>query len=424
MYKCSDNSSNSDIVQESKNISFAVLSDPHYFAPELGCDQASYKAESKTETKLTAESKAIFEAFISNLASDKVSALIIPGDLTNNGEKINHLQMKAMLERIEQSGKKVFVIPGNHDINNPFSYQYSGSTKTRIDNISPDEFKEIYKEFGYSEAFSSDPASLSYAANLDERTILLGIDGSRYKEYTNKDAISSGKVSDAAKSWILNTLTAAKKSNKKVIAFMHFGLVEHFGGQIANPITANYILENYSEIRDLLADNGVKVVFTGHFHANDAVDGISSSSNHICDIETGSAITYPHSYRIVNLDYSKNLLSVDTKHIENVNYSTGGKSFSEYSIERTKNGLVNFFNYNWTKIPREYPDSLKNLLRTQFVEAVFAHYVGDEKISAEALAAAESLSNSSDMILKMIGVSIKSIYTDLAPSDNKFNVAF
>ena len=50
---------------------------------------------------------------------------------------------------------------------------------------------------------------------------------------------------------------------------MHHGIVEHFMGE--SVIFPDYLVDNWSARADELMQAGLKVIFTGHFHANDAI---------------------------------------------------------------------------------------------------------------------------------------------------------
>ena len=89
----------------------------------------------------------------------------LSGDLTNNGEKKSHQKLANLLGEIERSGKtKVLVIPGNHDIDNPWARSFEGDKQVLADSVSPKEFTKIYGDFGYKEAISRDKKTLSYLA--------------------------------------------------------------------------------------------------------------------------------------------------------------------------------------------------------------------------------------------------------------------
>ncbi len=416
LFSCSDDNSNVNRIEDSP-LKIAIYTDCHYFASELGSG-SEFDYYCKTENKLVAESQALNASLVDNIIAENCNIVLIPGDLTLNGEKANHLKMQELLTNIENSGKKVFVIPGNHDINNPFSYKYIQSERTKIDNINKDEFVNIYNNFGYSDAYSRDVNSLSYSADLDSSTILLALDGTKYEQYTATGTISSGEIKDQTIAWMNQILHNAKSSNKRIIAMMHHSLIEHFAGQSSNPISGDYVLDNGAIISKILADSGVSVIFTGHFHANDISQFVSESGNTIFDIETGSVLTYPHSYRIAELTKSK--IKITTKNISNVKYNDI-VDFDSYSVIKTKSLLVNYFNSYWNaftaNFPGNYSQETKTLVKESFVSAVFAHYIGDESINEETSQSIKILSESESTGLNIIAYLMSAIYTDLTPKD-------
>ena len=394
-----------------EELQFCVISDLHYLSEKLGIDQVAYKHTQYTETKLSEDSRFIIDAYIEQLKSEVPEIIIITGDLTHNGEKVCHQEVIEKLNKLRKAGKRVYVIPGNHDINNPLAFKYVGSKQIKTESITPEEFAEMYADFGYKEAYSRDNHSLSYALNIDSTFVLIGLDACRYRENTATKSYSGGILSDYSLAWLEKVLYDAKDKNKRLFISMHHGLIEHFPGQSLNPVSSNYLLSNSHQLISLLRKYDVKLVFTGHFHAND----ISTIDDNLYDIETGSAITYPHSYRIVKVeDYT---ITVKTKNIEQVNINTGKLSYKEYSIQKTMKGLENYFNNNWKRVNGKYPDSTVRRLRHEFAKAVLAHYYGDEVMQQSSLALVSELEKSKDSFLKLIGIALKGIYSDAMPAD-------
>lgn len=60
----------------------------------------------------------LLEAFLDEVIAERPSALVLSGDITMNGEKINHQELAQRLKRVQDAGIQVLIIPGNHDINN------------------------------------------------------------------------------------------------------------------------------------------------------------------------------------------------------------------------------------------------------------------------------------------------------------------
>jgi len=196
---------------------------------------------------------------------------------------------------------------------------------------------------------------------------------------------------------------------------MHHGLVEHFQGQKTNPISADYVVDNWSVIAPEFAALGMKVVFTGHYHAND-ITKHTTGTNYIYDIETGSSVTAPCPYRIIK--YTADKMDIETKYVEQVsNINTNGKSFQEFAKEYLKSGMEFLTAYT---LEHQFGVSKEqSAMIAPYVTAAFmAHYAGDEVLPSEAAAIANQLISTGDPSAVFMGQSILSIYTDLNPSDN------
>lgn len=414
LYACSKDNINKD-SQNNRSLDFIVFADPHYFAPELGVGEPAFYRDKMTETKLTEQSKKILSVYLDEIAQSDIKNIIICGDLTHNGEKYNHLQVAEMLKQLKDKGKNIYLIPGNHDVNNPYAARFKGVEFFHIDNISPKEFAGIYNDFGYSQAFSRESKSLSYAAQLDNKYDLICLDASRYDEYREKYAPSGGKLKKETLEWLNKILEQRKALGKKFIAVLHHNLIEHFPGQSINPVSNSYILQNSAELMNIMNKYNIQLIFTGHFHANDI-----ACQGDIYDIETGSAITYPHSYRIVSINDT--IARINTR---NINYSaldSGNINFAEYSKNKTSRGLNNFFHYHLDKSGKMLNADLIKKLRENFAKVVFTHYYGDEKIDDETSRFCDSLINSNDKLLNLIGVTLKSIYRDTYPGDRNIKI--
>lgn len=115
-----------------------------------------------SDRKLLAESKAILESAMEAIKKSDVDLVLFSGDLTKDGEYISHKQFTEYLKQLEKAGKQVFVINGNHDINNPHAVKFEGDKTTPVQQVTPSRFKSLYKDFGYGEAIAKDRYSLSY----------------------------------------------------------------------------------------------------------------------------------------------------------------------------------------------------------------------------------------------------------------------
>jgi 3',5'-cyclic AMP phosphodiesterase CpdA len=113
------------------HLKIAVMSDIHYLDPSLmvngAADGAAFQTYLQYDPKLIAFSAPIFKEAVSEIVEAKPDILLIPGDLTKDGEQVSHNAVAIFLKQISDQGIKVFVIPGNHDINNPEAVAYDGN---------------------------------------------------------------------------------------------------------------------------------------------------------------------------------------------------------------------------------------------------------------------------------------------------------
>ncbi len=322
-------------------LKFTVASDTHF---QCGSDVGSPAAETlyaegmlnrdkyyhaTFQGQMNHESEAIIRSMLSDFVKSDSEYLLIPGDLTC-GKRQSHIEFAQLLKNAEKkSGKKIFVICGNHDCDEKSAGQY----------IDINEFKKIYADFGFKEADAFDPASASYAVDLSPEYRLLAVDSCIY----GKD---DGQVKKATLKWVEEQTKAAKKEGKHVIAMMHHSLLPHF--------TVQPMIKNYAKIAEKFADMGIKLVFTGHLHANDVSMANSKNGNTVYDIQTGSLITSPNAYRVVAVKdseiklESRYVTKIDTKYLpegftdEQINLIKS--DFSAYADGYFESGICRWLN--------------------------------------------------------------------------------
>lgn len=154
-----------------------IASDTHYMSPSMTDYGAAFDSlVNSNDGKVIRYQPQLWQAFKSEVLAANPDALILSGDLSLNGEKANHLEFSEKLREIEEAGVPVYVIPGNHDINKPDAGEYFGDQRTDVESVTSEEFREIYADFGYNEAKSGAPDSLSYLVELNDTTWLMMLD--------------------------------------------------------------------------------------------------------------------------------------------------------------------------------------------------------------------------------------------------------
>ncbi len=397
----------------------AVISDPHYFEPSLLVNNGiAFQTYIAQDRKLIAESDAILRAAVSSIRADKPDICLVPGDLTKDGELISHESVASLLrDSLESAGIKVYVVPGNHDINNPQAYSYDGPNVSSVPTVTSAEFEAIYAQMGYSEAIDRDSHSLSYIVEPTNGLWIFGLDACEYDTNIGHSH-TGGSLSDSTLAWLTARLDEAAENNITTMAFMHHGLTEHYVGQttIMGGMFEDYVIDNWRSIRDTLANHGLRTVFTGHYHAQDIVKRQTQEGNVIYDIETGATVTWPCPIRSVDLRRGA-VLDIVTRRIEQVDYDTGNLSFQAYAKEYLQTGLTNLISYMLIGMFGVDPMQAGQL-SPAVARAYMAHYAGDEMPTQHDHGLIATLKMSPDPIIQAMGASLESIWTDLEPADN------
>ena len=71
-------------------LKLAVISDVHYYSETLGNSGRAYEIRSATDQKCLAESGAILDAALAEIAASDCDALLVAGDMSNDGEIVSH----------------------------------------------------------------------------------------------------------------------------------------------------------------------------------------------------------------------------------------------------------------------------------------------------------------------------------------------
>ncbi|HEY5511131.1 MAG TPA: metallophosphoesterase [Prolixibacteraceae bacterium] len=400
----------------------AVISDIHYMDPSLLPDTGSlaFKEYLKTDGKLLAESDAIMKEVIWELlhATPKPDLVLIPGDLTKDGELVSHQSVSKYLSQLINAGIKVRVIDGNHDINNPHPYMYIGSTTQKVANIDAGGFKTIYENCGYSDALYTDPSSLSYVSEPLPGLWLIAIDACKYWDGIPFSLMTGGRIKQETMTWILARIAEAEAKGKTVFGMMHHGILNHFTNE--ESMFKGFVVDRSSTVSDSLMNAGLRIMFTGHFHANDIVKK-TSGNTFLFDIETGSPVVYPCPYRMITyLKDSALIISSDT--ITHNDYPLpGGQTFSFYAKQKAKVNLDSLLTISFTSSNCTYETA--RIFAPRIRNAMMAHFAGDERLYST------HETDSIDITITRLGSNLSwlrpfciSIWTDLPPTDNSLMI--
>jgi len=397
-------------------LSFAVMSDIHIYDPSLGKTGAAFEKTMNSDRKLLLDSIDLFDFAAEKIIASGARFLLIPGDLTKDGELINHRLIAGKLKKFSDAGIKVFVIPGNHDVNNPGAVRYEGDKTFPVEKISAADFTKIYADFGYSAALKRDNASLSYLAEPAEGLWLLAIDSCRSSENVpGKEEIVSGKIGPETAAWIAGILQAASAGKKAVFVMMHHGVVEHWKGQ--SKLHPAYLVNGFRDFSQFLASWDARIVFTGHYHAQDITKAVFNDK-FIYDIETGSLITAPSPIRFIKIKSINNGRSsvMDVFSDKLIGQIHPGTDFAEKGLAFVKKTVMN----EAVTVLKKYKTSDKDaLLIADLVGDSFcAHYSGDENPALRPAFDKGKLGLWGRFIYSQQSYAVEGLWQDLIPADN------
>ncbi|MGE5783433.1 MAG: metallophosphoesterase family protein, partial [Myxococcales bacterium] len=285
---------------------FAVIGDPHLYDTSLGDTGEAFEATLQSDPKLLRESREILETVVNQVIEAHPDFVLVPGDMTKDGELSNHELFTRYLRRFERAGIAAFVVPGNHDLMNGHARRYRGTEAEPVPSTTEADFLRLYERFGYGQAILRDRSTLSYVAEVSAGLWLLALDSTRHLENSpGEEPVTAGRLPAETRAWALRAARLAAHTGKRTIAMMHHGLIEHFGGQ--KILFPDYVIEDAESLAKDLAQVGIRLVFTGHYHAQDIVTANFEDGTRITDVESGSLVTYPSPFRLVDFDLKHNV---------------------------------------------------------------------------------------------------------------------
>lgn len=248
-----------DPVDREKIVTDLIFaSDMHYMSASLtDYGKAFTDLEDNGDGRVVRYMSEIWQAFTEEVIAARPDALILSGDLTLNGEKVNHREFTEKLAEIEAAGIQVLAIPGNHDINNPYATSYFGESQNSVETVTPEEFREMYGAFGYDEAVSHAPDSLSYLYILNETTWMMMLDSCIYDPDNEVD----GEIKEGTLKWMEQCLREAYVQGITVIPVAHHNLQE-----LSSVYREECVIRNHMEVMELLERYLTPAFFSGHLH--------------------------------------------------------------------------------------------------------------------------------------------------------------
>lgn len=401
---------------------FVVLSDIHVYDPPEYSPTAA-QAAALEERPLYGRSLELFREAVSRAIELRPDFVLLPGDLTKDGELPSHESVLRELGRLSAAGLRVFVVPGNHDIENPRARTYEGGKLVPLPSPKRADFARLYEEYGYGAALSRDADSLSYVAQLLPGLRLLALDP--FRRPARPDPLypePASSIDRGTMSWIRNELERARSDGEAVIVMSHLSILEHFEGQAEFFPTS--LAKQRGELASLLASQGVELAFTGHFHIQDVTRAQFSDGRALYDIATGALAYYPMPYRLVEIGPAgegaagASRASIRSFRLTDADAGPFAATCSSRDeLER------------WTELVLEQklrrafvPRSEAAAIASSFARAYLALADGDESPGPGDDVFPEVRSLTGKIAEKRLAPLLKSLWRDLPPADNELEI--
>lgn len=337
-----------------ENFSLYIVTDPHYFENKLGASGPAYERRSRTDQKCIAETGAIIDAGFQQIAADKeTNVVVFPGDLVYRAEKASHIGFIQKLQRLKAAGKEIYVLTARHDYcndgNSPCGFV--GEKEIPVEGTRRDELRELYYDFGFRQAISEHPKTLSYVAQLTDgiRLLVLNCDG---------DGKDFKGFYDDQMTWALEQIRLAHESGNYIFATMHYPLLP---GSPVLRLIGDAKLTDWEKRANELADAGLDLIFTGHMHMQSLTQYTTKNGNTITDICTGSLVGCPCAYRKVT--FSDAGIHVQSYTVADFDWDKHGKTAEEYFIwrfDRMITDIIDAMAYDFAFFTRLFGGPEKN----------------------------------------------------------------
>ncbi|MDY6936626.1 MAG: metallophosphoesterase [Cyanobacteriota bacterium] len=248
------------------NFKFAIVSDLHIALPHTIWNHP--KRFHLVEVGIPA-----LELILERLSRLDLDFLLLPGDLTQHGEPENHTWLSKRLARLPYP---TYAIPGNHDVPSLMANETS---------IAWADFPGYYRHCGYD-----NPEKLYYTREILPGVRLIALNSNQFDAAGKQQ----GCLDEEQFEWLEGVL--ADTEGELRLVMVHHNVIEHVPGQAHSPMGRRYMLDNAPRLRSMLRSAQVQLVFTGHLHAQDI-----AYDRGLYDITTGSLVSYPHPYRLLEL---------------------------------------------------------------------------------------------------------------------------
>lgn len=369
------------MLQGNAQIQIAFISDAHIQHVDGHAERVRSMEAQVQSTRLFNENYYALLASLDDVARRNICWVVLPGDLTDNGQFFNQQRIKEILHSYaERKGMRFFVTTGNHDPALPLGMVQKnvhflaadGSRVTREDSCAGYVSQmQCYADFGFFPrkddcywespftSYTYDKYSYEDACResvLGKRTYvlcdsltatdasylvepvdglwLLAIDGSVYLPKEMEGGKWTYQGSSAGYNlilkhkpfllpWVRKVVEESRKRHKTLVAFSHYPLVD-FNDGVSEHVRRIWGDRRFdlhrvpeAEVSEAFLQAGLRLHFAGHMHVNDTGVWEGKDGKHLYNIQIPSIATYVPAYKILTIE-SDEVFRVETVALDTV----------------------------------------------------------------------------------------------------------
>ena len=304
-------------------VKFAIIADPHYYSEKLGNSGIAYSLRANSDQKMLAHSKGVILAALEEIKNSDAEFLLIAGDLSNDGERVSHEEMRHLLYEFKKS-KPVYVITSTHDwCCSGNARRYEGAKAyDDVETLKPEELRNFYKDFGPEEAESeyfTHQNKSSYVVRPRDGLTVFCLDD-------DQDGNGGSGYSEEHFNWIKKEVEKAKERGDVVFGMQHHHV---FLTEFDRAINGKGAVERKEKMCRDFADIGFSVMFTGHSHMHHIRKLKNENGNHFYEFNVASICGYPAP--IVYCTVTNEGIDTKTKLLQQYEYN--GKTYTNQHLK-------------------------------------------------------------------------------------------
>jgi len=284
--------------------------------------------EPHDDQKTLLESGPILDAALAEfLAEPDCGLLLISGDVTCNGHAAEHRALIEKLRRVQSAGKRVVMITSTHDYGLTHISDVNDTGLPPLehpeDKVFRHELRGLYDEFGFRDAVARYDADdgMSYVAQLAPgyRLLCLNDDG---------DGRAFCGYDGPLLRWILEQIGQAKADGEALFAMTHHPTLPP--SPIYPLISSRDMLGDWQNTTRILADAGLRCMFSGHSHMLNIADLTTPAGSRYWDVNTSSLVGWPGVFRVIELEGRH--MRLTTRAVGDFDWDRGGLTVREYLL--------------------------------------------------------------------------------------------